>query len=54
MSYYSMYAIQALIMTLGLLGGCFLAVYQVTHGIKSPGMFVMLLTYWAQLSGMSS
>jgi ABC-type transport system involved in Fe-S cluster assembly fused permease/ATPase subunit len=45
-------AAQGLILALGLLGGCFLAVYQVMHKIRSPGDFVVLLTYWAQLKGM--
>jgi ABC-type transport system involved in Fe-S cluster assembly fused permease/ATPase subunit len=45
-------AAQGLILTLGLLGGCFLAVYQVMNKIRSPGDFVVLLAYWAQLRGM--
>jgi ABC-type transport system involved in Fe-S cluster assembly fused permease/ATPase subunit len=42
---------QGSIMTAGLLGGCFLAIYQVTKGTRTPGDFVILLTYWAQLKG---
>lgn len=45
---------QGLIMTLGLLGACFLAVYQVMNKIRSPGDFVILLSYWAQLRGVIS
>jgi len=44
---------QTLVLTLGLLGACFLAAYQVINNIRSPGDFVILLSYWAQLRGMS-
>lgn len=44
-------ACQGLIMTLGLLGCCYLAVYQVINKTRTPGEFVQLLTYWAQLRG---
>ncbi|KAH6651141.1 hypothetical protein F5144DRAFT_638766 [Chaetomium tenue] len=43
------YAFQFLVLLSGLLAGAFLAVYQVTHGQATPGDFIMLLTYWAQL-----
>ncbi|KXX82234.1 Heavy metal tolerance protein [Madurella mycetomatis] len=43
------YAFQFLVLLSGLLAGAFLAVYQVTHDQATPGMFIMLLTYWAQL-----
>lgn len=43
--------IQSLIFALGLLCGCFLAVYQVSSGEKKVGSFVTLLTYWTQLQG---
>ncbi|KAL2270868.1 hypothetical protein VTJ83DRAFT_239 [Remersonia thermophila] len=43
------YAFQFLVLLSGLLAGAFLAVYQVTNGDATPGDFIMLLTYWAQL-----
>ncbi|KAK4240854.1 hypothetical protein C8A03DRAFT_12866 [Achaetomium macrosporum] len=43
------YAFQFLVLLSGLLAGAFLAVYQVTHQQATPGQFIMLLTYWAQL-----
>lgn len=43
-------AAQYLILLAGLLAGAFLAVYQVTNGQATSGDFVMLLTYWGQLS----
>ncbi|KAH6634036.1 hypothetical protein B0J18DRAFT_6634 [Chaetomium sp. MPI-SDFR-AT-0129] len=43
------YAFQVLVLLSGLLAGAFLAVYQVTHKQATPGDFIMLLTYWAQL-----
>ncbi|KAI0406879.1 hypothetical protein F4802DRAFT_606003 [Xylaria palmicola] len=43
-------AFQYLILTTGLLAGAFLAVYQITQGRATPGDFVMLLTYWSQLT----
>jgi len=43
------HAFQFLVLMSGLLAGAFLAVYQVTHGQSTPGQFMMLLTYWAQL-----
>ena len=43
------YAFQYLVLLAGLLAGAFLAVWQVTGGTATPGQFIMLLTYWAQL-----
>ncbi|KAI0426673.1 hypothetical protein F5Y09DRAFT_333942 [Xylaria sp. FL1042] len=43
-------AFQYLILTAGLLAGAFLAVYQILHKKATPGDFVMLLTYWSQLT----
>ncbi|GAD94718.1 hypothetical protein HCAG_00092 [Paecilomyces variotii No. 5] len=42
---------QSFLLIGGLTGACFLAAYQVAQGYKSVGSFVMLLSYWAQLSG---
>ena len=44
-------AVQASIISIGLLWACYLAAYQVAHGQKSVGNFVTFLSYWAQLSG---
>ncbi|KAK1755178.1 hypothetical protein QBC47DRAFT_301773 [Echria macrotheca] len=49
LGYILSYAFQFLVLLCGLLAGAFLAVYQVTHGPATPGQFIMLLTYWAQL-----
>ncbi|KAI0097753.1 hypothetical protein GGR51DRAFT_552902 [Nemania sp. FL0031] len=43
-------AFQYLILTAGLLAGAFLAVYQITQKRATPGDFVMLLSYWGQLT----
>ncbi|KAI1822404.1 hypothetical protein F4861DRAFT_532250 [Xylaria intraflava] len=43
-------AFQYLILIAGLLAGAFLAVYQITQKKATPGDFVMLLTYWGQLT----
>jgi ABC-type transport system involved in Fe-S cluster assembly fused permease/ATPase subunit len=43
-------ASQSLVFTLGLLAASFLAVYQVSRGVRPVGSFVTLLSYWAQLS----
>lgn len=43
------YAFQFLVLLSGLLAGAFLAVYQITHHMATPGQFITLLTYWAQL-----
>lgn len=42
--------VQSLVLSLGLICACFIAVYQVSNGTKPVGSFVMLLGYWAQLS----
>ncbi|KAK2809617.1 hypothetical protein FQN50_003674 [Emmonsiellopsis sp. PD_5] len=42
--------IQSLLLLLGLMIACFLAAYQVVKGSKPIGSFIMLLSYWAQLS----
>lgn len=44
-------AVQIFALTVGLMAACFLAIYQVTHGLKTAGEFVILLSYWAQLRG---
>lgn len=44
-------AVQIFALTLGLVGACFLAIYQVMRHVRSPGDFVILLSYWAQLRG---
>ncbi|KAI1774993.1 hypothetical protein F4818DRAFT_448631 [Hypoxylon cercidicola] len=49
-SYFIGHAFQYLILLAGLLAGAFLAVYQITNGEATAGDFVMLLTYWAQLT----
>ncbi|KAI2606560.1 hypothetical protein GGR54DRAFT_644174 [Hypoxylon sp. NC1633] len=48
--YFIGHAFQYLILLAGLLAGAFLAVYQITHGQATAGDFVMLLTYWSQLT----
>ncbi|KAI1172610.1 hypothetical protein F4777DRAFT_590427 [Nemania sp. FL0916] len=50
LGYYIGQAFQYLVLTAGLLAGAFLAVYQITHQKATPGDFVMLLTYWSQLT----
>lgn len=49
LGYLIAYAFQYIILLAGLLAGAFLAVWQVTNGQATPGQFIMLLTYWAQL-----
>lgn len=44
-------ALQDLIISLGFLGACFVAIYQVTHHIKSSGDFIVLIIYWGQFQG---
>ncbi|KAL3427836.1 ABC transporter [Phlyctema vagabunda] len=44
-------AAQGFVMTLGLLGALYLAVYQVIQGNKTVGQFATLITYWGQLQG---
>lgn len=51
LGYMTAYAFQSLTLLCGLLAGLFLAVCQVINGKATPGQFVMLLTYWGQLSG---
>jgi ABC-type multidrug transport system fused ATPase/permease subunit len=51
LGYMNAYAFQSLTLLCGLLAGLFLAVCQVTYATVTPGQFVMLLTYWGQLSG---
>ncbi|KAH8910636.1 hypothetical protein BR93DRAFT_873863 [Coniochaeta sp. PMI_546] len=51
LGYMNAYAFQSLTLLCGLLAGLFLAVCQVTSAKATPGQFVMLLTYWGQLSG---
>lgn len=41
---------QSFLLIAGLMGACILAAYQVIQGDKPVGSFVMLLSYWAQLS----
>lgn len=48
--YYFGNAFQYLILLSGLLAGAFLAVFQVQRGQRTAGDFVMLLTYWGQLT----
>ena len=48
---YLAHGTQSMVLTVGLLSACFLAAYQVIHGTQSVGSFIVLLTYWAQLSG---
>lgn len=48
-SYLLAQALEYLVLLAGLLAGGLLAVYQVTNGKGTPGQFIMLLTYWAQL-----
>ncbi|PGH17817.1 hypothetical protein AJ79_00958 [Helicocarpus griseus UAMH5409] len=42
--------VQSLLLLLGLMVACFMAAYQVVKGNKPIGSFIMLLSYWAQLS----
>lgn len=43
-------ALQYLILLTGLIAGAFLAVWQVNNGQRTAGDFVMLLTYWGQIT----
>ncbi|ODH53455.1 hypothetical protein GX48_00285 [Paracoccidioides brasiliensis] len=43
--------VQSLALILGLSVACFMAIYQVVKGYKPVGSFIMLLSYWGQLSG---
>ncbi|KAI2292704.1 hypothetical protein LOZ03_002622 [Ophidiomyces ophidiicola] len=42
--------VQSLVLLLGLMAACFIAAYEVASGAQPIGSFVMLLSYWAQLS----
>ena len=44
-------AIRNLTLLSGLFAGCCLAIYQILYGQRQVGDFVVLLTYWQQLSG---
>jgi hypothetical protein len=46
-----MNAAQGLTMTCGLVGGLYLAVFQVAKEGKSVGQLTTFLIYWAQLQG---
>lgn len=48
---YTENAIESWLLLLGLLVACFIAANAVVSGVKPVGNFVMLLSYWAQLSG---
>jgi len=54
MSAQSTSAIQALVLTGGLMGALLLGAYQVSTGRKSVGEFSTLLVYWVQLQGILS
>ncbi|KAF3491516.1 uncharacterized protein GIQ15_01033 [Arthroderma uncinatum] len=43
-------AAQSVLLICGLMAACFMAAYHVASGEKPIGSFVMLLSYWAQLS----
>ncbi|KAL2257710.1 hypothetical protein VTK26DRAFT_9274 [Humicola hyalothermophila] len=49
LGYVLAYAFQFLVLLSGLFAGAFLAVYQITHHMATPGQFITLLTYWSQL-----
>ncbi len=51
MSTQAINAVQALVLTLGLLGALSLGAYEVAYGGKTVGQFSTLLVYWAQLQG---
>ena len=48
---YIVSAVRASILNVGLFAGCFLAAYQIVYGNRKVGDFVVLLTYWRQLTG---
>ncbi|KAJ2900779.1 hypothetical protein MKZ38_002217 [Zalerion maritima] len=48
--FYLSRAVQYVVLLIGLLAGSFLAVYRVLNNQATAGEFVMLLTYWSQLS----
>ncbi|ERF75567.1 hypothetical protein EPUS_09163 [Endocarpon pusillum Z07020] len=43
-------AVRALVLELGMLAAAILAAYQISQGKRSVGDFVVLITYWAQLT----
>lgn len=51
LGYMTAWAFQSFTLLCGLLAGLFLAVHEITNARATPGQFVMLLTYWGQLSG---
>ena len=48
---YIISAVRSSILNVGLFAGCFLAAYQIVYGNRKVGDFVVLLTYWRQLTG---
>jgi ABC-type transport system involved in Fe-S cluster assembly fused permease/ATPase subunit len=48
---YTVGAIRSLTLLCGLFAGSCLAIYQIVYGRRQVGDFVVLLTYWQQLSG---
>ena len=46
-------AVQSFVLDIGLYSACFYAVYQVIYGGQTVGKFIVLLTYWGQLSCMA-
>lgn len=52
--YYLAWAVQSVVMKIGLFGACLIAAYQVRGGGKSVGNFATLITYWVQFTGKSS
>ncbi|CAI4211885.1 unnamed protein product [Parascedosporium putredinis] len=49
--WFSIHALQSLVLLAGLLSGSFLAVARIQNGKATPGDFTMLLMYWSQLTG---
>jgi len=49
--WFSIHALQSLVLLAGLLSGAFLAVARIQSGQATPGDFTMLLMYWGQLTG---
>ena len=43
-------AVQSFVLDIGLYAACFYAIYQVIYGGQTVGKFIVLLTYWGQLS----
>ena len=44
--------IQSFVLTAGLIGACFLAVYQIAQGKRTTGSFVVLVVYYSELTSM--